>query len=326
MIRATFLSLLAVSATPGLADVPNVATDIAPVHSLVSQVMSGVGEPSLIVRPGASPHGYAMRPSEARALQEADLVVWMGEALTPWMEKPLSSLASSTRQLELLDTEGTSILSYRDLMHDEEDEHDGHKDEAEGDEHDDHAEDTHAGEDEDHHDHDGADPHAWLDPENARAWLLLISGALSEIDPANADAYRANAEAARARLAELAIGIEDALQPMKGKPFIAFHDAYQYFERRFGLSLTGTVSLGDATNPGPSRLAHLRDVVSDRGVACAFSEPQFNVGLIEAAIEGSPVRIFVLDPLGADLEPGADLYPQILRNMSDAFGACAARY
>ncbi|MCE8553744.1 zinc ABC transporter substrate-binding protein [Ruegeria pomeroyi] len=332
MNRLSLSALMMTCATPLLAEVPQVAVDIAPVHSLVAQLMAGVGEPDLIVRPGASPHGYALRPSEARAVQQADLVVWMGEELTPWLEKPLSSLSGDARHIALLEQPATARLGYRDLAHDDHEDHDDHDDhkehadhETQGDKgHDDHAQAAHDDHDGDH-DHSGTDPHAWLDPGNASVWLSLLAEELAGLDPDHADRYRANAAEAQARLAELTVQIAAELQPMQGKPFIAFHDAYQYFERPFGLTLAGTVSLGDASSPSPARLAHLREEVVEEGVTCAFSEPQYNTALLETAVEGTGAAIFVLDPLGAGLEPGPELYPQVLRDMAASFAACAAR-
>ncbi len=332
MLRTCLLfSLLA---TPALAEAPRVATDIAPVQSLVSLVMEGVGTPDLIVRPGASPHGYAMRPSEARALQEADLVVWMGEGLTPWLEKPLENLAGEASHLELLKVEGTVLLMYRDSHagvdhegHDEaEHEHEEHADDEHG--HGDHEHDDH-GHDEAHHvgdghDHEGVDPHAWLDPRNAARWLDAVAGELARLDPENAERYRANAQSARAALDAQAEEIAERLEPMRDVPFIAFHDAYQYFETRFGLTLAGTVSLSDAGDPSPAQLADLRERVSEANVACAFTEPQFNPSLIETAIEGGDTRVFTLDPLGTGREPGPALYGQVLADMAESFAACAA--
>lgn len=354
------------------AEVPNVAADIAPVHSLVAVVMQGVGFPDLIVRPGASPHGYSMRPSEARALQNADLVFWMGESLTPWLTKPLETLGEGSVQIELLEAEGNVLHEYRDASHDhdkdehaghdEHDEHDdheehGHKDHDDHDDHDDHAKEDahddhdhdehakgdkhdehadHAGEDghddagdhegHDHHDHEGADAHAWLDPENARLWLSVIADQLAEIDPENAALYQENAAAAREALAGQITRLQADLAPMQGKPFIAFHDAFQYFERRFGLTLTGTIAIGDASDPSPARLAHLRDEIVEHEVACAFSEPQYNTSLIEAAIEGSKAKIYTIDPLGSRLEPGVHLYPSLLDDMAASFADCATQY
>ncbi|MCZ4367312.1 zinc ABC transporter substrate-binding protein [Sulfitobacter dubius] len=348
-------AILASAASPLWADVPAVATDIAPVHALVSQVMEGVGTPDLIVPPRSSPHGYAMRPSEARALSGADLVVWVGPLLTPWLADPLESLASSASHLALMEQPGTRVLAFREgatfetHVHGDEDhgaeehpekgdDHDAHGDEAhEEHDHDGHG---HAGhddaghdapapdEDHDDHGHDGAhahsgvDPHVWLDPQNGQLWLGQIAEALAELDPDNAAQYRENAAAAQTELAALEEDIAETLAPVKDRPFIVFHDAYHYFEARFDIEARGAISENDARAPGAARVSELRDLVAESGAKCVFAEPQFNPGLIAAVTEGQGTGTGTLDPLGADLEPGAALYADLLRGMAESMAAC----
>ena len=306
------LGLVLGCATPGLA-APQVATDIAPVHSLVARVMEGVGAPALIVPPGASPHGHSMRPSEAAALDRAEVVFWMGEGLTPWLEAPISTLAGDAHVIELLGAGGSDVRAFREGLAfavkdaDEHDDHEGHDEQG----HDDHA----------GHDHDGADPHAWLDPENARAWLGVIAAELAEHDPGNADRYRANADAATEELAALEAEIAARLTPVRDVPYVVYHDAYQYFEARFGLAPTGAMALGDAADPGPARIAALRDAAQEAGIVCVFGEPQFGGARI-AAIFGDTVGHGVLDPLGSVHEPGAALYPALIEDMADALAGC----
>ena len=326
--------------TAALAEVPQVATDIAPVHSLVAQVMGDLGAPALIVRPGASPHGYAMRPSEAQALEQADLVVWIGEGLTPWLEGPVETLGEGAAVLELMSVEGTILHDYREgatfAAHDH-GEHEGHDhDAAKGHDHDhDHAQDKAEAHDHDHdhdtaeshagdhagHDHSGADAHAWLDPANGRVWLGAIAAELSRLDPENAAAYAANAAEGQAELTALEAELTKLLAPMAETEFVVFHDAYQYFERRFGLAAAGAISFSDASAPSAGRIAELREAVADLGAACVFAEPQFSSGLVETVF-GDSARVGLLDPLGQDMAPGADLYPQVLRSMAGAFTTC----
>ncbi|MDD9707089.1 zinc ABC transporter substrate-binding protein [Seohaeicola sp. SP36] len=326
--------------TAALAEVPQVATDIAPVHSLVAQVMGDLGAPALIVRPGASPHGYAMRPSEAQALEQADLVVWIGEGLTPWLEGPVETLGEGAAVLELMSVEGTILHDYREgatfAAHDH-GEHEGHDhDAAKGHDHDhDHAHDKAEAHDHDHdhdtaeshagdhagHDHSGADAHAWLDPANGRVWLGAIAAELSRLDPENAAAYAANAAEGQAELTALEAELTKLLAPMAETEFVVFHDAYQYFERRFGLAAAGAISFSDASAPSAGRIAELREAVADLGAACVFAEPQFSSGLVETVF-GDSARVGLLDPLGQDMAPGADLYPQVLRSMAGAFTTC----
>jgi zinc transport system substrate-binding protein len=313
-------SLLAGAA---LADAPNVAVDIAPVHSLVSRVMEGVGEPSLIVAPGASPHEYNLRPSEADVLQNANLVFWVGHNLTPWLEDAIETLASDAMVVELIESNGTTELPMRegalfeahqhgDEDHDAEHEGEGH------DGHADHEDEDHAG----HDDHGGHDPHAWLSPDNGAAWLNAIAAALSAADPDNAGAYYANAAAGREELTALRAEINGVLEPVRGGNFIVFHDAYQYFEVAFDFPASGAISVSDASDPSPARIGEIQARVADQNVTCIMSEPQFNPGIVASVLDGSDARTGVMDPLGSSLEPGADLYPQLLRNLATSLANC----
>lgn len=309
-----------------MAEVPKVATDIAPVHSLVARVMQGVGTPDLIIRPGASPHGYAMRPSEATALEGADLVIWVGESLTPWLEGAIDALASDAHVIELLGEGDTRVLPFREgvafAAHDHgEDAHEAPGQEDHADHADNAAQDQAA---DDHgHAHEGADPHAWLDPMNARLWLGVIAQELAAHDPANAALYAANATAAQAELDALTVEIAAQVAPVRGKPFLVFHDAYQYFEAAFDLSATGAIALSGAADPGPARIAQLRDLAQEQNIACVFSEPQFDPKLVRTVF-GDVAGHGVLDPLGADVTPGPDLYPALMRHMAAALTGCLA--
>lgn len=330
ILPVTFAALFG---TAALADVPKVVTDIAPVQSIVARVMQGLGTPDVIVRPGVSPHGYAMRPSEAAALEAADLIVWVGEGLTPWMEEAIDTLAKDSHEIELLDLEETALLDMREGVnfepHDHgDDDHDDHHGEDDHDHDGEHAHDEdHAGEHEEHdhhgHAHGTHDPHAWLDPENAAAWMQVIAGELAEIDPGNASAYMKNAEDGRAELAALTARLQADLQPARGNGFLVFHDAYQYFEHRFDVPVQAAVSLGDASDPGPARLAELQAIVKENEITCAFSEPQFNPRVLQVIFDGA-VEIAVLDPLGAGLEPGITLYPALLESMAKTMLGCGA--
>jgi len=297
-----------VSSGAALAEAPHVSTDILPVHSLASRVMAGVGSPDLLVDPGASPHGYALRPSQAAALQDSDAVIWVSDSLAPWLAAPLDTLAADAVRLELMDVAGATTHPYR-----AEAVFEGHDDPDDPDEqgHDEHA-----------HDHSGLDPHGWLDPVNARVWLSEIAETLADIDPENADTYRANAEAGRAELAALIADVETRMAPLADQPFVVFHDAYQYFETRFGLNSAGAISLGDASQPSVARVAEILAIMVERGVVCVFSEPQFNPGLVATVAAGTDARTGVIDPIGRGLEPGAAFYPALIEQVANAFEAC----
>lgn len=340
---------------------PKVVADIAPVHGLVARVMQGVGEPALLVRPGASPHGYAMKPSEAAALEGAQAVFFVGPELTPWLTRPLATLAPRARQVELLEAPGTHRLPTRTGArfaphhHDEEEGHDhtaagenedGHDPESEagedhveaagdhapdasgghaGDDAGDHAADTghdHASAEADDHDHGGIDPHAWLDPENGKVWLEAIAAELAALDPAHAEAYAANAAGGAAEIDAAATEAQARLAPLAGLRFIVFHDAYQYFEERFGLHAAGAISLSDASVPGPARLATLRAMVAEEGVTCALAEPQFDPDMIATVAGEGRVRTGLVDPVGMAIPPGPGFYPALMRALAEGFAAC----
>ena len=356
------LSLTAtLMAGTAMADVPRVAVDIAPVHSLVARVMDGVGEPSLIVQPGASPHEYNLRPSEAAALQDADIVFWVGGDLTPWMAGAVETLAEGADVTTLLEVDGVMLLDVREgalfeaHSHDHGDHDHDHAEHAEGSAHDpvhaahtehkahDHDHEEHAkgaAHDHDHeghakseahdhdHDHDHAqahgvhDPHAWLSPGNAAVWLDVIAAELSTADPENAGAYFGNAAAAKAELEAVSAEVDAMLEPMRGLSFIVFHDAYQYFETAFDFPASGAISLSDATDPSPARIAEIQARVMEEGIECVLAEPQFNAGIVATVMDGTDAKAAVLDPLGSDLEPGPSLYPQLLRNLASALVGC----
>ncbi|WP_050528530.1 zinc ABC transporter substrate-binding protein [Pseudorhodobacter aquimaris] len=301
-----------------LAQAPRVATDIAPVHSLVARVMDGVGTPELIVQSGASPHEYALRPSEARALQEADLVFWVSAGLSPWLESAMTTLAADATVTELLETDGTITLDFREDALFEKHSHGAEEhDEAEHQDHEEHDHDEHDG-----HDHGKYDSHAWLSLQNASNWLNVIAAQLSAADPENAGTYFANAAAGRTELAALTSEINAMLKPVRGGRFIVFHDAYQYFENDFDFAASGAISVSDATDPSPSRISQIRERIVSEGIDCVLAEPQFNPGLVATVLEGSDAKTAVIDPLGSELETGPALYPQMIRNLASNLAGC----
>jgi zinc transport system substrate-binding protein len=327
LIRTAAFAACAIpfAAMPALA--LDVAASIKPVHSLVAAVMEGVGAPALIVASTGSEHAYSLKPSEADALDRAEIAFYVGPHMETFLEKPLETLAADARVVALEGLPGIQLLPIREggafeahEHHEEEHAHageeDGHDDEAHGHSHD-HEEE--AG----HHDVEH-DLHFWLDPLNARAAVTEIARVLAEADAANGDAYKANAAAYGARLDTLAQEIETVLSPVKGKPFIVFHDAYQYFEKRFGLSAAGSITVNPEVAPGAQRVAEMQAKVRELGVACVFSEPQFESSLVETIIEGSTARTGVLDPLGSSLPVGPDLYPQLIRDLATSLRTCLA--
>lgn len=322
MRQLLVMGLSAFFAMPAMAQTPRVAVDIAPLHGLVARVMDGVGDADLILPQGVSPHGYVMRPSEAAALQKADLVFWIGETLTPWLHDAIGALAGKAQVIEMMDVPGTVQLPYRDGIAFEvegDDAHAGH-DHGSHDDHDDHGD--HEGHDHEGHDHAGVDPHGWLDPHNGALWLGAIAEALAGADPDNAETYRANARAGAEEIAALSQRTQDRLAPLHEARFIVFHDAYQYFEARFDLHSVAAISLGDASKPGAARIAALRTIVADRNIRCVFAEPQFNPRIVQTVAENAEIRQAVIDPQGGDIPLGSGFYPALIEQITDRIAGC----
>ena len=308
-LLSTVSAITFIAGTYASADIPKVVADIAPIHSLVSRVMDGVGEPKLIVPNETSPHDYRLRPADAEAIENANLVFWMGEGLTPWMERALEALSNDTDIIEFLALEESTLLSFREGALFEAHDHSDHDD------HDDH--DDHAG-----HDHGEYDPHAWLSTNNAKTWLNVIAARLSSIDPDNAGAYFANASEARGEMDALDVEINTMLDPVRGGKFVVFHDAYQYFETVYDFPASGAISLGDASDPSAARVAEIANRIKSENIACVLSEPQFNAGLVKTVMGGTDATTEVIDPLGFGIEPGKSLYPKLIRAMAQSLVNC----
>jgi zinc transport system substrate-binding protein len=284
---------------------PQVLVSIKPLHSLVAGVMQGVGQPLLLVKGGGSPHGYVLRPSEAQALAKAQLVVWVGHTLESFLEKPLATLAPQAQQLELAEILEDQLLPLR-----EGGSWDVH---AHGHEHADHA----AEAEEHHHGEHELNPHLWLSPLLAKQIVAQVATALSNIDPPHQATYRQNAEQLQLRLDELNRQLTNKLAPVKGIPYIVFHDAYQYFESDYGLNAVGSVTIDPERKPGAKRIQEIRDKIKSTHARCVFSEPQFEPRMVETIIEGTGAKRGTLDPLGADLPEGPDAYFLLLSHLAD---------
>ncbi|MDQ0326470.1 zinc transport system substrate-binding protein [Rhodopseudomonas julia] len=308
--------------TQAMAAAPDVAVSIKPVHSLVAAVMEGVGSPHLIVANG-SPHDYALKPSDARALEGADIVFWVGPEIEAFLSEPLETIAPDAKKIALSRAPGVTLLPPREDGAFEPHDH-GHDEEAGHDhEGEDHADDDHGDHDHADHGHEGEiDPHLWLDPENAKAMVNAIETELADVDPDNAATYARNADKTRERLDSLSSELSGELAGLKGKPFIVFHDAYQYFEKRFGLEAAGSVTVSPEVSPGAQRVSEIAAKIRNLGVVCVFAEPQFTPKLIAVVTEGTDAKSGVLDPLGADLEAGPDLYFELLQRNADELQDC----
>jgi zinc transport system substrate-binding protein len=278
-----------------------VAASIKPIHALVASVMQGVGTPSLIVDGNNSPHTYNMKPSDAAMLEQAQVIFWVGEELEAFLEKPLTTLGKNAKTVSVINAKGVSTLPVR------EDENFA----------------AHAEEGDEHH-HDSADAHIWLDTENAKSILQAVADTLSEVDPGNAQTFKANAQKAASDIDLLTAEINATLSPAKGRGFLVFHDAYQYFERRFDIPASGAIALNPENATGAATISKLRKQITQGKIKCVFSEPQFDSKLTSLLLEGSSAKAAVLDPLGANLEAGPSLYPTLMRELAAALSGCLA--
>ena len=293
-----------------MAEVPKVVSDIPTTHSLVSTVMGELGKPTLLMRSSASPHNYALRPSEAASLETADIIFWTSTDLTPWLTRAIRSLAHNTRSIELMKSAGTTVLGFREAAEK------SHKNEE------------HSPRSNHQHDHDSPDtidPHGWLDPVNAQRWLQLIAAELSMLDPDNTALYQGNAEAESKKIDELISNTAEQLNLIQHPTFIVFHDSYHYFEDRFDLYSTAAISLADGEYPSIKRLNTLRAMLADYPGACVFAEPQFSDRLINTITRGQDVRLGLLDPLGAQQTPGPLLYRQVIEQLADSLLECLSK-
>ncbi len=326
----SILSFLTIFA-PANAEI-KVVTSIKPIHSLASYLMDGVAKPDLIVDGYASPHGFALKPSHAKMLQNADLIFWVGEDLENFLEKPLKSIAKKAEKIELMEIRGLTKLKFRERNifegHDDhghkEDDHDDHA--KKEDDHDDHGhDDEHKEDGHDDHGHEGHahgeyDPHIWLDPMNAKTILSEMAEHLIENDQKNEAEYKANLKKSHKDLDKLTKKVKSELN--KDFKSIVFHDAYQYFEKRFGINILGAFTVNTDVMPGAEQLAEIREIIEHDKVSCVFSEPQFNPDIIKAVAKDTNVATGVIDPLGATLNPGKDLYFDLIGNMSKSFKGC----
>ena len=299
-----------------------VIASIKPLHSLVSYVMDGVGKPGILVDGSASPHTFQLKPSHAEMLQEADIVFWIGEDLESFLETPLESIAVNSKHIELMESDEIELLKFREKNifgeHDDHDEHEGHDDHDEHEGHDDH--DEHEGHDDHAHHHGEFDIHFWLDPEIAKTIVNITAKELSEIDPANKSTYESNAQDAINDLNQLIDNTSAKIN--SDASYVVFHDAYQYFEQRFGIEVVGALTVNPEVLPGAKQLAEIREVIEHEEVNCLFTEPQFNPSIAEIIASDTGVKSAVLDPLGAELEPGKDLYFDLIGNMAISFEDC----
>ena len=311
----TLTAALFLVLTPLKAEI-SVVTSIKPLHSLTSYIMEGVGEPELIIDGVASPHNFQIKPSHAKMLQNADLVIWVGEDLESFLPTALKSIPKDAVVFELLDQSGLKKLKFREKnIFEGHDDH-GHDEHAKKeDDHDDHGHDDHG------HGHGSFDPHIWLDPANAKVIVKKITNQLSKIDKDNASTYKANSKKVIKDLDGLIKEVKNEIN--KDASFVVFHDAYQYFEKRFGLNVIGALTVNPDVMPGAEQLSEIREVIEHEKAKCIFSEPQFNPNIINSIASDTGVKTGVLDPLGANIDKGKNMYFDLIKDMSNSLKDCS---
>lgn len=302
---ALALGLMVGSLPARAQDAPMVAVSIKPLHSLVSAVMLGVGEPKLIVDGAASAHTYSLKPSNAADLQAARLVFWMGPEMEHFLAEPLQSLAANANVVTMEDVPNLNRLPLREGGAFEADDDEAHADTG--------------------HDHGAHDMHVWLDPQNAVVMAEAIRDQLVATDPAHEAQYIANTKALEANIKALDAELSATLSPLKDKPLIVFHDAYQYFEKRYGLRVAGSITVSPETAPGAERLKEIHDKIASLGATCVFAEPQFEPKLLSVVMEGTAAKSGTLDPEGATMQAGPELYFQLMRALGTSLSDCLSK-
>lgn len=282
----------------------NVVTTIKPLHSLISNVMKGVGEPSLIIEGTSNPHNFVLKPSHAKLLQDADIIFWIGEDLEAFMEKPLSSLAKDAKKISFMELGSIKKLKFRENNIFDHDDHDGHKED-----------------DHDRHNHGEFDAHLWLDPVNAKEMVIEISHELSKLDPANKNKYKANADKTIEVLDSLIKEVNQSLP--KDISYVVFHDAYQYFEKRFEVTSAGALTLNPDVLPGAKQIVDIQSLIKEKNIKCIFSEPQYNPKIIETLASDTNISTGTMDPLGVNLDRGVTMYSKLIMNIADSIKNCS---
>lgn len=305
MTRLTLAALL-LSSSPLWAQVPRVVADVPINHSLTALVMGDLGTPELLLDRGGDAHHAQLRPSQARAVAGADLVIWTGPALSPWMQDVIAGL-SNARVLELAEVEGLIRQPFgaaREFGEHEEHDHNEHHDHE--------------------HEHGEFDPHLWMSTANAARWVEEIAETLATLDPANADTYRRNAQRSAESFAVLHSELTRSLAPAQGVGLVFHHDAFGYLARDFGLNVVGTIADGNAADPGAARIATLRADLVAAGAACIFPEVNHSDAFARIVAEGTDLRLGApLDPEGVTGVPGPQLYAETMRALAQGIADCA---
>ena len=305
-----------------------VITTIQPINSLVSAVIGNTGKTISLIPAEISPHEFKLKPSDAKKMQEGNIIFYISKHLESDVVKVFDNLPKNIKIVDLLEETGIEHLSIRDNEawerhdhhhgHDDHDDHDKH-----GKKHDDHDHDKHAKKHDDHDDHQTKDDvHIWLSPDNAVKIVDKVNKVLSLYYPQNAKIYDENAMIMIDKINKLKAELTKDLAPIKDKPYVVFHDAYQYFEKAFGLNAVGSVALEGDIASSPKQVSYIKEKIVKLKASCVFQEPQFDSKLVKIVVEGTNAQIGTLDPLGVGIKDEKDFYLQLLRNMAKSLKEC----
>ncbi|MGL5286461.1 MAG: zinc ABC transporter substrate-binding protein ZnuA [Aeromonas sp.] len=314
-MKRLFLSLMLLgSALP--AGATEVLTTIKPIGFIAAAITRDISTPEVLLPSGASPHDFALRPSDIRRIESADLVVWVGPDLEQFMVKPLSGKSNT---LTLLDIPGLPLHRFsEEEAHEHEHDHNAGAHEEDGHDHDDGDHDEH---DHDHH-AGGIDPHIWLGPNLAVPIAKAIVERLSAIDPANQARYQANLARFEQELALKDKQVASMMEPVKKQGYFVFHEAYGYWERHYGMQAKGHFTVSPERRPGAKTLVAIRKALEEQQARCVFAEPQFKPDVIESVARNTGAKVLIQDETGGDLAVGPDAYIQWMDNMAKGFAAC----
>ena len=319
-----------------------VVTTIQPINSLVSAVIGNTGKTISLIPAEVSPHEYKLKPSDTKKLQNANIIFFVSDHLETSVTKVFENLPKNIKTINLMEDTGIKHLAIRDNeAWERHDHHDGHEDHNNHDhdkhakkhddhdhdkhekKHDDHDHDKHAKKHDDHDDHEKEDDvHIWLSPDNAVKIIKKINKELNLFFPENAKTYDQNANQMIKKINQLKIELKNELSGIKDKPYVVFHDAYQYFETSFGLNAVGSVALEGDVASSPKQISFIKDKIVKLKASCVFQEPQFDSKLVKIVVEGTNAQIGTLDPLGVNVKSGENFYLQLLKNMAKSLKDC----
>ncbi len=291
---------------------PRVVVTIKPLHGLVSAIMQNVAKPTLLLPDDSSPHTFSLKPSNLQALQQADLIMWVGPSLEGFMQRPLASLHPQYGVITFLEIPNLHLLeqrSGRQWAHSHD--HDEHENEEQEHNHDSH-----------NHGKGSIDPHFWLSTDNALIVIDYISQYLANLDHENASHYQANAQTLKNSIMQLKSMINQKLASVHDKPFMVYHDGYQYFEKEFNLDAVGTFMLNPHLPLSAKSLLEVKTLIKDQKVRCVFRETEFNDSKMEELLKDAGVTFRELDPLGARIQAGIYAYQEIMLGIAKTMQSC----